>query len=100
MAIDAELEELTRTGLAEIGAASDLAALGEVRIRLTGRKSRLAEILASVGTLPHAERGVVGKAGNIARTAIEAALDAQQEILDARELGTRLAAEQIGRAHV
>ena len=95
MAIDAELEELTRAGLVEIGAASDLAALNDVRVRLTGRKSRLAEILASVGSLPHAERGRVGKSGNVARKAIEGALAARQEILDAQELGARLAAEHV-----
>ena len=90
-----DLEAIVGGAHAEIVAAQDLAALNEARVRHTGRKSPLAQVLAGVGQLPPEQRGPVGKAANEARRAIEAALDQRQEALEADELGAKLAAERV-----
>ncbi len=48
----------------QIGAASDIACLEEVRIRFLGRKGVLADLLSKVSSLPAAERPAFGKAAN------------------------------------
>jgi phenylalanyl-tRNA synthetase alpha chain len=86
---------LRDAALAEIAAAPDLAALDEVRVRHTGRRSPLARALAGIGTLPPAERGPAGAAANAARRGVEEALADRAAELEAEELGARLAAERV-----
>ena len=56
----------------------------------TGRRSPLATTLAGIGGLPPERRGPVGKAGNAARRAIEEALAARADELEAEEMGAAL----------
>lgn len=90
MATAEDIAKLTAAALAETAAADSPAALDQVRVAHTGRRSQLAEILASIGSLSGEERGIIGKAANIARRDIEAALAARKTDLDARELTERL----------
>jgi phenylalanyl-tRNA synthetase alpha chain len=85
-----DIAKLKDRALADTAAAGSLAALDEVRVRHSGRRSALAEILASIGTLPAAERGAVGKDANIARREIEAALAERKAALEAAELTAQL----------
>ena len=91
MATADDIAQLKARALADTAAADSLAALDEVRVLHTGRRSALTEILASIGTLPAAERGVVGKAANIARREIETALTERKATLEAAELTEQLA---------
>ena len=77
-----EIEELQKEATAEIESASDLNALEELRVKLAGRKSRLREIMSSIGSLPADERPVVGHAGGRLKTAIEEALASRQQELE------------------
>ena len=95
MSSQPDIDSVQSEALAAIAAADDLAALEEARVRHTGRKSVLAATLASIGSLPPEQRGPVGKAANLARQAVEAALAQRQQQLDAQEMGARLAAERI-----
>lgn len=88
-------ETLAQEALDAIAAAPDLAGLEAARVRHTGRRSALAALLASIGTLPPERRGEAGKAANRARRLVEAALAARQEELEAAELVHRLAAERV-----
>ncbi len=90
MATAEDIAKLTAAALADTAAADSPAALEEVRVSHTGRRSQLAEILASIGSLSGEERGIIGKAANIARRDIEAALATRKTDLDARELTERL----------
>lgn len=85
-----DIAQLRATALADAAAADSLAALEEVRVAQTGRRSRLAQILSGIGQLAPQERGVVGKAANLARRDIEAALAARKAELEALELTRRL----------
>ena len=85
-----DLSQIESAGLADISAADSLAALEQVRVAHTGRKSPLATILAGIGKLPPAERGPVGKGGNAVRRALEAALAARAAELEAEEMGAAL----------
>ena len=91
MATADDIAKLKDRALADTAAASTVAALEDVRVLYTGRRSALAEILASIGALPRAERGVTGKAANVARREVEAALAERKATLEAAELTAQLA---------
>jgi phenylalanyl-tRNA synthetase alpha chain len=78
-----------------IAAATDTAALEELRVHYTGRKAELPNLLRGVAELPPEQRGAVGKAANQARQALEALLDERRDELSGAELDARLAGDQI-----
>jgi len=87
---EGDLPDIEAQALAQVRAASSLAELEDARVAHTGRRSRLAAILAGIGGLPPERRGEVGKAANAARRAIEDALAARGEELEGEELGAAL----------
>jgi phenylalanyl-tRNA synthetase alpha chain len=89
------IEQLTREALDAIGAATDTAALEEVRIRYLGRKAELPNLLRGVAELPAEQRGAVGKAANQARQQLERAIEQRQAALAAAELQARLAEDRV-----
>ena len=90
----AELQGIEEDALAAVRGAATLAELEEARVAHTGRRSRLATILAGLGSLPPERRREVGQGANAARRAIEAALEERRQALEAEELGERLAADR------
>ncbi|MGA7705895.1 MAG: phenylalanine--tRNA ligase subunit alpha [Solirubrobacteraceae bacterium] len=89
------IDELRAQAQAEIEAASGSEAVQELRVRYLGRKAELPRLLRSVATLAPEERGAVGKAANEARRALEQAIEARAEALDASELDERLKADTV-----
>jgi phenylalanyl-tRNA synthetase alpha chain len=66
-----------------------------VRVQYLGRKAELPNLLRGVARLPPEERGVVGRAANEARKALEALVEERGEALEAAELDVRLAADRV-----
>jgi phenylalanyl-tRNA synthetase alpha chain len=89
------IEELRAQAQQEIAAASSAAAVEELRVRYLGRKAELPQMLRGVATLEPEQRGVVGKAANEARRALEALIEARAGQLDASELDERLRADTV-----
>src|SRR5215207_3554213 len=89
------IAELRQQGEAAVAGATDTAELEEVRVRYLGRKAELPNLLRGVAQLPPEERGVVGRAANEARKALEAAIAARAAELDAAELDARLASDVV-----
>jgi phenylalanyl-tRNA synthetase alpha chain len=89
------ISALRAEGEAAVAAAPSTAELEEVRVRFLGRKAELPNLLRDVGKLPPEERGAVGRGANEARKALEAAVEARREQLDALELEQRLAADVV-----
>ena len=78
-----EIEEIRRQALEVIGAAADQKALDEAKVRFTGRRSRLRQILGGIGELPGDLRPAVGRAAGQVQKQIAAALDERQQALEA-----------------
>ncbi len=87
---DPSLEQIQQDALAAVAASSTLSELEAARVAHTGRKSPLSEILAGIGGLPPERRGEVGKGANLARRAVQQALDARTAELEAEEMGAAL----------
>lgn len=88
-----DIPHLRDEALAAIDGADSVAALEEVRVAHTGRRSPLQKILSGIGTLAPDQRGPVGQTANAARKAIEAALDTRAEALAAAEMAAQLQAD-------
>src|SRR3954451_23932038 len=89
------ISELLAAGQAAIADAPGTNELEDVRVRFLGRKAELPNLLRGVAQLPPAERGVVGRAANEARKALEEAIAARAAELEAGELDAQLAADVV-----
>lgn len=89
------VEALQAEAVAQIAACTTTVQLEEVRVAVLGRKAELPNLLRGVSELPPAERGPAGKAANVARGAIERALNERRAGLAAAEEATKLAADRL-----
>ena len=78
-----DITQAKEAALAAIAAADSADALADVRVRYLGKKSPFTAILKQMKDLSPDERRTVGPAANEAKTAIQEALAAQQEAIDA-----------------
>jgi phenylalanyl-tRNA synthetase alpha chain len=89
------IEQLREQARGEIASAASSEAVEELRVLYLGRKAELPQMLRSVATLEPEQRGVVGKAANEARRALEQLIEARAAQLDASELEERLQADTV-----
>jgi phenylalanyl-tRNA synthetase alpha chain len=78
-----ELNVLRDEALRDIAAATDLSALEQVRVAITGRSGRLTQAGEQMRHLPKEDRPEIGKLLHEARTAITGALEARTAELSA-----------------
>ena len=90
-----QLESIKAQALSAIQAASDLAALDGVRVRVLGKKGELTAVLKQMGKLSAEERPVMGQMANAVRAELEAELEQRKAELEASALEARLAAEAV-----
>ncbi|MCB1747445.1 MAG: phenylalanine--tRNA ligase subunit alpha [Gammaproteobacteria bacterium] len=88
-------DDLVRQAEAAIAAATDLAALDELRVRFLGKKGQLTELLKGLGALPAAERPAAGAAINAAKQAVQAQIESRRSVLDEAVLQQQLLADRI-----
>jgi phenylalanyl-tRNA synthetase alpha chain len=89
-----DIGQLEAELLAQVSAAGDLAALEAVRIAALGKKGRVPELMAKLGTLPAEERKAFGQAVNGVKESIGTALEARKSALEGAALASRLASER------
>ena len=90
-----QLEQIQAQALAALDAAATPAALGELRVRLLGKKGELTAVLKQMGKLSPEERPVMGQMANSVRAAIEEKLEARKAEIHAAVLEEKLAKEAI-----
>ncbi|HYN77158.1 MAG TPA: phenylalanine--tRNA ligase subunit alpha [Lamprocystis sp. (in: g-proteobacteria)] len=89
------IDPLREAALAAITAAPDLAQLDQVRVRFLGKSGELTALLKQLGTLPKDDRPAAGQLINLAKDAVQQALDDRKSVLERRALTARLSAERI-----
>jgi phenylalanyl-tRNA synthetase alpha chain len=77
-----QIEPLKQAALAELRAASDLAALELARVNTIGVNGRFTALLKQIGTLPKEEKPAAGKAVNAAKVELETALAEKRQELE------------------
>jgi phenylalanyl-tRNA synthetase alpha chain len=93
MAEHTDIEALERALVEEIAGAADLASLERVRIAALGKKGRVSELMAKLGSLPADQRKAFGQAVNTLKTRVGDALENRKAELEQRALVARLATE-------
>ena len=94
MARDTDLSALEQALLAEISGAGDLRALEEVRVAALGRKGRVSELMARLGSLPADQRKSFGQPVNGLKQRVGEALEERKAHFDRAALAARLATER------
>lgn len=89
------LENLKTEIVTSVNGAQDIKALEEIRVAVLGKKGKITELMKGLGALSIEEKKEIGKNLNILKTEVEAALEAQKSILEAKELNAKLANETI-----
>ena len=90
-----QLAKIEREALETITKAADPAALDELRVKYLGKKGELTAVLKQMGRLSAEERPAMGQLANEVRAALEGALDAASEKLEAAALEMKLRAETV-----
>jgi len=99
-----EIEQLARKAQSAIQQAQDLKALDDLRVAYMGKKGEITQRMQALGKLPPDQRKEAGKHINIAKQAIQDAIEQRKTALVAAELDAKLAEEAIdvtlpGRGH-
>jgi len=89
------LEDILKEAREQLREAGDLSEIEDLRVRLLGKKSRLSQILRSMGNLSPEERKAVGKESNAARAEIENLLAERLRVLKEAHKEFRFKAERI-----
>jgi phenylalanyl-tRNA synthetase alpha chain len=82
MALLEQIEPLKQAALAEFQAAGDLAALEQIKGAYLGANGKFTALMKQLGTLPKEEKPAAGKAINLAKTELEAALGVRRTDLE------------------
>jgi phenylalanyl-tRNA synthetase alpha chain len=87
--------ELLAQAKAAVAAAEDLIVLDQVRVHYLGKKGELTLMLKQLGKLPADERPAAGEAINLAKEALQEAIEQQRTLLENAKLESRLAQEKL-----
>ncbi|HBS33195.1 MAG TPA: phenylalanine--tRNA ligase subunit alpha [Parvularcula sp.] len=90
-----DIDAIERDTLAKVAAASDIAALEEVRVAALGKKGVVSERMKTLGAMAPEERKAAGAALNVLKDRIAAAIDAKKQKLEDAALDERLRTEKV-----
>jgi len=90
-----DIQNLLQQGRAEADASGSLADLDEIRVRFLGKKGLLTQQLKQLGALPADQRPAAGQAINLAKTALQAAIEARRGMLETAVLEARIADQAV-----
>ncbi|HEC20450.1 MAG TPA: phenylalanine--tRNA ligase subunit alpha [Gammaproteobacteria bacterium] len=90
-----DLDKLVNEAQQAVDAANDLAELDKVRVQYLGKKGLLTQQMQTLGKLPPEERRDAGKVINLAKQAVQKAIEVQREALNTAALNAKLAAEAV-----
>jgi phenylalanyl-tRNA synthetase alpha chain len=88
------LQTIETALLGDIAGAADVGAIEQVRIAALGKKGRMAELMATLGSLPADEKKAFGAAVNAVKTRVTEALEARRSLLDRAATTAKLASER------
>ena len=89
------IDDIVAQAEVAIAAASDPAALDQVRVNFLWKKGLFTDQMKGLGKLPKEEKPKMGQVINIAKQAVQKLLNERGELLRAEEIKQKLAAESI-----
>ncbi|HEV8310648.1 MAG TPA: phenylalanine--tRNA ligase subunit alpha [Methylomirabilota bacterium] len=92
---DKRVRAIVKGALEELERAGSRRDLEQVRVKYLGKKGLLTQLLRAMPSLPPAERPIVGREANEAKTEIEAELGRRLAAVESAERRARLAADRV-----
>ena len=90
-----QLEELVKEAQAAVDGTNDLSELDAVRVHYLGKKGALTQQMQSLGKLPAEERRDAGMVINVAKQAVQNAIEQRRTTLQTELLNNKLSSEAI-----
>lgn len=90
-----QLEAIRKAALEAVAGTETAADLEALRVKYLGKKGGLTALLKQMGCLSPEERPVMGQLANDVRAALEAAIEAQSQVLERRAMEERLESEAL-----
>ncbi|MFC4891685.1 phenylalanine--tRNA ligase subunit alpha [Pseudofrancisella aestuarii] len=89
------VNEMKDKALHEVVEANDRKILEDIRVKYLGKKGELTGMMKLIATLPNEEKPMLGQAVNIAKQALQDALNEKLSILEQKEINEKLTKEKI-----
>ncbi|AJI46065.1 phenylalanine--tRNA ligase subunit alpha [Francisella tularensis subsp. novicida] len=89
------VEQMKDKALAELNLVKDKKSLDDIRVKYLGKKGELTEMMKLIATLPNDEKPKLGQAVNIAKQALQEAINLKLANFEEQELNEKLAQEKI-----
>ena len=89
------VKELEERALAQVSASEDLRALDDLRVQYLGKKGEVTALLKTLGGMEPEQRKTFGQAVNATRDAVNRAILARRQSLEATALEQKLLSEQV-----
>ena len=90
-----EIEKLQAQALTDIEAISDLSQLDQIRVNYLGKKGLLTQQLKQLGKLPAEERPQAGQVINLAKVAVQEAIESRKSALEDEQLNEKIKQGQL-----
>lgn len=87
--------DIQNEAMAKIEAITDKNALDDIRVEYLGKKGALTAVMKQLATLPNEEKPKLGQAVNVAKQALQDAINRKMTALEAQALAEKLATEKI-----
>jgi len=102
--VEQQLKQLVSDAEQAVQVADDLQALDQVRVNYLGKKGSITAQMKTLGKLSAEERPKAGQVINVAKQAVQKAIEARKDLLETEKLNEQLASETIdvtlpGRSH-
>ncbi|AEE26206.1 phenylalanine--tRNA ligase subunit alpha [Francisella hispaniensis] len=89
------VEQMRDKALEELNLVKDKKSLDDIRVKYLGKKGELTEMMKLIATLPNEEKPKLGQAVNIAKEALQNAINEKLVKFEEAELNEKLAQEKI-----
>lgn len=93
--MEAQLQQILKNALSEVGQVSDLKSLDDIRVQYLGKKGELTAMLKSLGQLSNEERPKAGEAINKAKVELQTAIGTRKDHFEREAIAAKLASEAI-----
>ncbi|AJC49084.1 phenylalanine--tRNA ligase subunit alpha [Allofrancisella guangzhouensis] len=89
------VEQMKEKALNELSLVEDKKSVDDIRVKYLGKKGELTDMMKMIGTLPNEEKPKLGQAVNIAKQALQDAIDVKLVFFEKQEINQKLSQEKI-----
>lgn len=89
------VNEMKDKALEELNLVTDKKSVEDLKVKYLGKKGELTGMMKLIATLPNEEKPKLGQAVNIAKQALQDALNIKLELFETQEINEKLASEKI-----